>query len=39
MASPEGGTGPGTGVRIGINFVVPFCVAGYGVLSARRVRP
>ncbi len=34
----DGATGPGTWMRIGINFLVPFCVASYGFLSARRVR-
>lgn len=30
--------GTGTWIRIGVNFVVPFLVASYGFLSARRVR-
>ncbi len=29
----------GTWVRVAVNFVVPFCVASVGFLSARRVRP
>ena len=29
----------GTWIRIGLNYVVPFCVSSYGYLSARRVRP
>lgn len=28
----------GTWVRVVVNFVVPFCVASVGFLSARRVR-
>lgn len=29
----------GTWVRVAVNFVVPFCVASVGFLSARRVDP
>lgn len=29
----------GTWVRMAVNFVVPFCVASVGLLSARRVVP
>lgn len=28
-----------TWVRTGVNYVVPYCVASIGFLSARRVRP
>ena len=35
----DGATGVGTWVRVAINFLVPFCVASYGFLSARRARP
>ncbi|MGQ0573608.1 MAG: nitrate/nitrite transporter NrtS [Pseudonocardia sp.] len=34
-----GAAGPGTWVRVAVNFVVPFCVASIGFLSACRVRP
>lgn len=29
----------GTWVRVAVNFLVPFCVASVGFLSARRVEP
>lgn len=29
----------GTWIRVAVNFVVPFCVASIGYLTARRVRP
>lgn len=29
----------GTWVRVAVNFVVPFCVASVGFLSARRIEP
>jgi hypothetical protein len=32
------GAGPGTWVRVAVNFLVPFCVASIGLLSARRAR-
>ncbi len=32
------GAGPGTWVRVAVNYLVPFCVASVGFLSARRVR-
>lgn len=28
-----------TWVRVGVNFLVPYCVASVGWLSARRIRP
>ncbi len=31
------GAGPGTWVRVAVNYLVPFCVASIGFLSARRV--
>ncbi|WP_300008300.1 haloacid dehalogenase type II [Pseudonocardia sp.] len=31
------GAGPGTWVRVAVNYLVPFCVASLGFLSARRV--
>ncbi len=34
-----GVAGPATWVRIGVNYLVPFLVASYGFLSARRVPP
>ncbi len=34
-----GVAGPATWVRIGVNYLVPFLVASYGFLSARRVTP
>ncbi len=30
------GAGIGTWVRVGVNYLVPFCVASFGFLSARR---
>lgn len=35
----SGAGGTGTWVRIGINFLVPFCVASVGFLSGCRTRP
>jgi hypothetical protein len=35
----HGPDGPATWVRIGVNYLVPFLVASYGFLSARRVPP
>lgn len=32
-----GDAGAGTWIRVGINYVIPFCVASVGYLSARRV--
>lgn len=37
LLAGDGGTG--TWVRIGINYLVPFCVASVGFLSGCRVRP
>lgn len=34
-----GAAGTGTWVRVAVNFLVPFCVASIGFLSACRVRP
>ncbi len=30
------GAGPGTWVRVAVNYLVPFCVASFGFLAARR---
>lgn len=34
-----GDAGPSTWVRVGVNYRVPFLVASFGFLSARRVPP
>lgn len=31
-----GGAGTSTWIRVAVNYVVPFCVASFGYLSARR---
>ncbi len=32
-----GAAGVDTWIRIGVNFLVPFCVASFGFLAARRI--
>jgi len=35
----DGSADTATWIRIAVNYLVPYCVASFGFLSARRIRP